>query len=41
MNFDILENNRYISDGDKNTIAVPKDLEDDINNIYDLAIKTY
>ncbi len=41
MNFDILENNRYISDGDKNTITVPKDLEDDINNIYDLAIKTY
>ena len=41
MNFDILENNRYISDGDKNTITVPKDLEDDINNIYDLDIKTY
>ena len=41
MNFEILENNRYISDGDKNTITVPKDLEENINNIYNLNIKTY
>lgn len=41
MNFDILENNRYISDGDKNTITIPKDKEDKINNLYNLNIKTY
>lgn len=41
MNFDILENNRYISDGDKNTITVPKDLEENVNNSYNLNIKTY
>ena len=41
MNFDILENNRYISDGDKNTITVPKNLEENVNNSYNLNIKTY
>ena len=41
MNFDILENNRYISDGDKNTITIPKEKEDKINNLYNLNIKTY
>ena len=41
MNFDILENNRYISDGDKNTITIPKDKGDKINNLYNLNIKTY
>ena len=41
MNFEILENNRYISDGDKNTITVPKDKESSINNLYNLNIKTY
>ena len=41
MNFDILENNRYISDGDKNTITIPKDKEDKINNLYNLNVKTY
>lgn len=41
MNFDILENNRYISDGDKNIITIPKEKEDKINNLYNLNIKTY
>ena len=41
MNFDILENNRYISDGDKNTITIPKDKQDKINNLYNLNVKTY
>ena len=41
MNFKILENNRYISDGDKNTITVPKEKEDKINNLYNLTINTY
>ena len=41
MNFDILENNRYISDGDKNTITIPKDKENKINNLYNLNVKTY
>lgn len=41
MNFKVLEKNRYISDGDKNTITVPKDKESKINNIYNLNIKTY
>ncbi len=41
MNFKILENNRYISDGDKTTITIPKDKEDKINNLYNLNVKTY
>ena len=41
MNFKILENNRYISDGDKNTITIPKEKEDKINNLYNLTINTY
>ena len=41
MNFKILENNRYISDGDKNTITIPKEKEDKINNLYNLNVKTY
>ena len=41
MNFKILKNNRYISDGDKNTITIPKDKENKINNLYNLNIKTY
>ena len=39
MNFDILKNNRYISDGNKNTITIPKDKE--VNNNYDLEVITY
>ena len=41
MNFKILENNRYISDGDKNTITIPKEKEDKINNLYNLSVNTY
>lgn len=41
MNFKILESNRYISDGDKNTIAIPKDKEDKINNLFNLNVNTY
>ena len=39
--FKYLEDNRYISDGDKNTITVPQNLEEKVNNIYNLNIKTY
>lgn len=35
MNFEILETNKYISDGDKDAIVVPKDKEDKISNKYD------
>ena len=41
MNFKILEDNRYISDGDKNTIVIPKEKEELLNNIYDLKVVTY
>ena len=41
MNFKILEDNRYISDGDKNTITIPKEKEDKINNLYNLNVNTY
>ena len=41
MNFKLLENTRYISDGDKNTIVVTKDKESSINNIYNKEIITY
>ena len=41
MNFKILENNRYISDGDKNTITIPKEKEDKINNLYNLKVNVY
>lgn len=41
MNFKILENRRYISDGNKNTIVIPKEKENKLNNNYDLDIITY
>lgn len=41
MNFDILKNNRYISDGDINTIVVPKLKKDKIGNNYDKKIIYY
>lgn len=40
-NFNILKNDRYISDGDKNTITVKEGNKDKINNIYNLDIITY
>ena len=41
MNFKILEKTRYISDGDSATIAVSKDKEALVNNVYNLKIITY
>ena len=41
MNFKILENKRYISDGNKDTITVPKGKEDNISNVYNLDVITY
>jgi len=41
MNFKILENNRYISDGDKNTIAIPESKLSKLNNVYNLDVITY
>ena len=41
MNFKILETNRYISDGDKTTITIPKDKEDKINNFYNYDVVIY
>ena len=32
MNFKILEENRYISDGDSSVITIPKELENNIEN---------
>ena len=41
MNFKLLENNRYISDGNKDTIVVPKEEEYLINQTYEKKIITY
>lgn len=41
MNFEILENSRYISDGDKNTITVPKEKVDKVNNNHNLELISY
>ncbi|MEG2322644.1 MAG: polysaccharide deacetylase family protein [Bacilli bacterium] len=41
MNFKMLENNRYISDGDKTSIVIPKDKENKVNNPYNLKVITY
>lgn len=41
MNFKILEGNRYISDGDKDTITVPQDQADKVVNNYNLKVNTY
>ncbi len=41
MNFKLLENNRYISDGNKDTIVVPKTEEQLIKQTYGKKIITY
>lgn len=41
MNFKILKNNRYISDGDISTITIPSSLYDKLNNSYNLDVITY
>ena len=39
MNFKILENNRYISDGDKDTVVIPTSIENKLGNITKEVIK--
>lgn len=39
--FNMLEGNKYISDGDVNTIVVPSSKKDKIGETYSLKIKTY
>ena len=39
--FEYLENTRYISDGDKDTITVPQDQVEKVNNNYNLKVNTY
>lgn len=41
MNFKLLETTRYISDGDKSTIVIPKDKESSLNNRFDKEIIMY
>lgn len=41
MNFKILENTKYISDGDKDTIVIPESKSSKLNNGYNLEIITY
>ena len=41
MNFNILENNRYISDGNKNQITIKKENQDKLVNEKNLEIFMY
>lgn len=41
MNFKLLDNSRYISDGDSNKIVIPESLKDDIGSTYDKELITY
>lgn len=39
--FEYLQDTRYISDGDKNTITVPQDRVEKVKNNYNLKVNTY
>ena len=41
MNFRLLENRKYISDGDVNTITIPDEQKNNLNNIKNLEVITY
>jgi len=41
MNFKLLENARYISDGNRNTIVIPTDSGDSIGNTYEKEVIKY
>ena len=41
MNFNLLKNNRYISDGDINTVVIPSEKSDLLNNNIQKNIKSY
>lgn len=41
MNFNLLTNKRYISDGDINTIVIPEASKKNLNNIKNLEVITY
>lgn len=41
MNFKMLEQSRYISDGDIATVVIPKDKEEKIENLYNFKLVTY
>lgn len=41
MNFKLLENNRYISDGDDKKIVIPESMKNRIGNNYDKELITY
>ena len=41
MNFKLLENKKYISDGDVNTITIPDKRKNNLNNIKNLEVITY
>ena len=41
MNFKLLENTRYISDGNKNTIVIPSNKEESIGNTYEKEVIKY
>ena len=40
-NFDFLKERRYISDGNVNTIVIPSDLQEYLDNTYNLEVITY
>ena len=40
-NFNFLKDRRYISDGNVNTIVIPSDLQEYLDNTYNLEVITY